>query len=424
MAEAPLHVVVTSLEDAEKRINDFQVETVTSFTVFRRNKGFREDINDFGKRRVKWEDVSRGEGPTIQYNGTPFMILGWDVRECQFGPDRNVKKKLKYQLEKTLEGKKDHSYLQKGRTLVQNTKKQDCPARIYLKRICIFPEYKINGPDSIWKRKDQSRRHKTALDEKKDQVAWEEEIHIPFPSQAELRNHVTGQLAGFCQPVDRVIKKKIQCLMDEGVTKVAEMKRHLKSFSKKDLGKTSTQNRRFYPLDKDIRNVMDSYKNQTRYSKDDKENLELLLKKYKSTNEKDNFYLDISETEDFLFVGQTEWQKRLLNLYGQEICLLDATYKTTKYDLPAFFVCFNTNVGYTIVGCFITADETKKSIMRGLQYLKQWNADWHPKYFMTDFDTSEISAIEETFEGKRMIFFSFIFCCSMASYIFLLVNES
>lgn len=84
--------------------------------------------------------------------------------------------------------------------------------------------------------------------------------------------------------------------------------------------------------------------------------------------------------------------------------LLDATYKTTKYDLPAFFVCVNTNVGYTIVGCFITANETKNSIMRGLQYFKDWNVNWHPKYFMTDFDTSEISAIEETFEGKKMVF--------------------
>lgn len=69
-----------------------------------------------------------------------------------------------------------------------------------------------------------------------------------------------------------------------------------------------------------------------------------------------------------------------------------------------FFVCVNTNVGYTIVGCFITANETKNSIMRGLQYFKDWNVNWHPKYFMTDFDTSEISAIEETFEGKKMVF--------------------
>lgn len=43
--------------------------------------------------------------------------------------------------------------------------------------------------------------------------------------------------------------------------------------------------------------------------------------------------------------------------------------------------------------------------MRGLQYLKDWSVDGHPKYFMTDFDTSEISDIEETFEGKRIVFF-------------------
>lgn len=53
MAEAPLHVVVASLEDAEKRLNEFEVETVTSFTVFRRNKGFREVFSDLGKHRVK-----------------------------------------------------------------------------------------------------------------------------------------------------------------------------------------------------------------------------------------------------------------------------------------------------------------------------------------------------------------------------------
>lgn len=50
---------------------------------------------------------------------------------------------------------------------------------------------------------------------------------------------------------------------EEDVTKVTEMKRHIKRLSKKGLRKTSTQNRRFYPLDKDIRNVINSNKNQT-----------------------------------------------------------------------------------------------------------------------------------------------------------------
>lgn len=63
------------------------------------------------------------------------------------------------------------------------------------------------------------------------------------------------------------------------------------------------------------------------------------------------------------------------------------------------FLCINTNVGYSTVGCFITADETKASIKRGLQYLKKWNGNWNPQAFMTDFDQSEIGALEETFTG-------------------------
>ena len=38
-----------------------------------------------------------------------------------------------------------------------------------------------------------------------------------------------------------------------------------------------------------------------------------------------------------LFVHQTKWQKRLLNKYGNELTLPDATYKTTRYALPLFF---------------------------------------------------------------------------------------
>jgi hypothetical protein len=40
----------------------------------------------------------------------------------------------------------------------------------------------------------------------------------------------------------------------------------------------------------------------------------------------------------FLYVHQTPWQKRLLSLYGNEIALLDATYRTTRYSLPLYFL--------------------------------------------------------------------------------------
>lgn len=52
--------------------------------------------------------------------------------------------------------------------------------------------------------------------------------------------------------------------MNEGVTKISEMKRHIKSFSRKELKMTDEENRHFFPLDKYIRNIME-YNNLNNY---------------------------------------------------------------------------------------------------------------------------------------------------------------
>ena len=42
--------------------------------------------------------------------------------------------------------------------------------------------------------------------------------------------------------------------------------------------------------------------------------------------------------QTFLLVHQEQWQKKLLGKYGNDICLIDATYNTTRYDIALFFV--------------------------------------------------------------------------------------
>lgn len=94
--------------------------------------------------------------------------------------------------------------------------------------------------------------------------------------------------------------------------------------------------------------------------------------------------------------------------------MLDATYRTTKYALPLFFLAVKTNVGYSVVAEFIVQHETKRSIMQGLQTIKTWlhNAPdkpaewyWEPKFFMTDFCEREIVAIEDIFPGMMVNFY-------------------
>ena len=106
------------------------------------------------------------------------------------------------------------------------------------------------------------------------------------------------------------------------------------------------------------------------------------------------------QSRKLLFVHQTAWQKRLLRLYGNDICLLDVTYKTTRYALPLFFLEVKTNVDYQVVGSFVTEDETVCSIKEALEVVREWNPDWSPHLFMTDNCSQEIQAIENLFLGK------------------------
>jgi len=86
-------------------------------------------------------------------------------------------------------------------------------------------------------------------------------------------------------------------------------------------------------------------------------------------------------------------------MYGNEICLIDATYRTTSYDLPLFCLCVATNVGYVNVASILLVDEKTETIASGLQKLASWNPAWKPKYFMSDFHEAQILAIEMTFPG-------------------------
>jgi hypothetical protein len=103
---------------------------------------------------------------------------------------------------------------------------------------------------------------------------------------------------------------------------------------------------------------------------------------------------DGTMNKGLLLVYQTQWQKRLLNRYGNELCLLDATYKTTKYCLPLYFLVVKTNIEYKVVAAFIT-----QSIKEALCVIMKWNPIWKPRHFMVDYALEEISSVEQLFPG-------------------------
>ena len=89
----------------------------------------------------------------------------------------------------------------------------------------------------------------------------------------------------------------------------------------------------------------------------------------------DDIRLGKTKRTPLLFVYQNGWQRRLFSRYGKELTLLDATYWTTRYALPLFFVVVKTNIDYQIVAVFVTENETEDSIQEALSIIKSWNKD-------------------------------------------------
>jgi hypothetical protein len=242
-------------------------------------------------------------------------------------------------------------------------------------------------------------------------------------------------VAGFCLPADDRIRKKIVALVDDGVCSVSEMRRHILHYVRTDLfagcEMPSQTDRRFFPTATDYRNCIYTARKAKLQSKLDQVNLQLKIAAWKEKFPNDLFFyrqhtesdgqvddISVDGTEsvcvdddedvllnssshaaDLLFCHQTEWQRRLLMRYGNDICLLDATYRTSRFALPLFFLCVKTNVNYTVVASFIVECETTAAVSEALQVIQRWNPGWKPQTWMVDFSEVEINALECVFPG-------------------------
>ena len=232
-------------------------------------------------------------------------------------------------------------------------------------------------------------------------------------------SHPVGGSATMGQYVDKRILDKIYELASHNVTNVAEVKRCLDRYVENEVfggvagaKKPKKTNRRYYPSRKDLRNHIARAISAQKYCDDDQESLRLKIRDWQERSPQTRFFYrtrddppassdpagkNSSEESAFLFVHQEPWQQRLLQRYGSQLVLMDATYKTTMYAIPLFFICVHTNVGYTVVAEFMCQTEDETSISEALAILRKWNPAWNPDYFMVDYSSAEISAIEKRF---------------------------
>ena len=247
---------------------------------------------------------------------------------------------------------------------------------------------------------------------------------VSLPMESAHSDHPTGLSAIFAQKLHPLVSQKVLEMVKSGITDISEIKRSLKHhvdvIIAKDLNKKPMPgDRAFYPLHEDIRNHVSKARKALELSKFDQQNLQLKIEEWKASHSNSLFYFrpykcnpntDTEGTsfvpnegdETLLYVQQESWQKSQLVQYGNTVTLMDATYKTTKYSIPLFFVCVKTNVAYSVVAEFIIQNETKDDICEALSVLKLWNPDWEPKFFLTDYSDAEIGAINKLFPRTQV----------------------
>jgi MULE transposase domain len=213
--------------------------------------------------------------------------------------------------------------------------------------------------------------------------------------------------------------------VDSGVNNAQELRRHIRLLVS-DLFKPRplppTTNRRFWPSRSDIRYLVYLENKRLVNGLLDQE---LLAKKidswrlqrpddcwyYRQSVQEQGSEVDfqlngtssnaaVGNAENFLLIHQTSWQKRLLIMYGQELVFMDATYRTTKYAIPMFFICVHTNCGYFVVGVIVVEKEDSQSLAEALRIFSNMNNQWSPKAFMIDASDMEMKAISLAFTGR------------------------
>lgn len=180
-----------------------------------------------------------------------------------------------------------------------------------------------------------------------------------------------------------------------GIVKVSEMKQHIVNFLHKELHVTDTLRRRYMPTNTDISNIMASVKRKANQDPDCMtEFINMMRKRYPSDL---LLYRPNSSKHALLFCYQSTWQSRLLNRYGNQFCLLDATHRVVGGSKYLFLLYVRTNVAYVAVGAFIIEAEESAKIQEALDIFAKWNPNWMPSNFAVD--VADLQAVQSCFQG-------------------------
>ncbi|XP_070394561.1 uncharacterized protein [Dermacentor albipictus] len=393
---------------------------------------------------------STQRGHVVVNEDMPFKVVQAVDRGCLFGRDLH-----KVQDSRSARQEKDAEWsaatFQRKKVKLQGTKKKGCTAMMHVKQVELFPEFRIDISEqcSKWQHETASKevmsRLRLALQEESSDkpVLRQHRFYVCMSDRESHCNHdIDARCAGYAQPINSEVSKKICELVQQGVTSVKTVESCLRFFVRDVLFSNKlcppTTCRDFYPTKTDIKNHIQKTLRKDRYSSIDQENVAMYLEQmiekapgtrclfrpyhvksmeHHSEGQEEPLdelpYCDALETvaqkceQTLLLCIQTEFMRELMLKYSDDVVCLDATYKTTDYALPLFLIVVKTASSYAIAGAFMVQFETADSIEEALNTFKAWNPTLSPKFWMVDYSQAEISALSAAFPNSRPVLCDF-----------------
>ncbi|KAJ8025323.1 Calcium-responsive transcription factor [Holothuria leucospilota] len=256
-SQFPKLFYTTSASEAYQVIESYELKTNSKFIVYKESKYFgqnvplyvmacQEDRRDGSKEKVKhrivWEDreTSLAKYEPIPYDGVPYMQLGRKICDCHLGVLREKPRRGSSKCNRKIPG----------------SRKVGCTARISLREIHKFPEFKVEkGCDSDYYRSLKSKEIRKAI--VNGDIIGERRIYVNLPSVSDHSGHDITRVDNFL--TDPKVKKKIYELVYQKIFTVKELREKTKEFVEKELfkGKSlpSLTDTRFHPSDVTFKNI-------------------------------------------------------------------------------------------------------------------------------------------------------------------------
>eukprot|EP00794_Sanderia_malayensis_P007038 gene7038-7827_t len=177
-------------------LQDYFRTTNTKFVAYKKSVNFLSNDIQIKKRRVSFEDIKvKGRDQQIVYDGTPYLVIGKNVFDCEFGVDRCVATKKKLLDIKALEALKRNSGTEESSENTKVVKRRKhaiskkfcCPCRIIIKDTIFFPTYKVQEKTAYQKRKASQTLFNDY--EKGKDIPMVRKVFMKFPLLHEHRNH-------------------------------------------------------------------------------------------------------------------------------------------------------------------------------------------------------------------------------------------